>query len=258
VVCDEAAIVEEVSHPLRFRIALHHCNDVLESLQVLHNEKLARSLAMSFLREVFVDGDVIIHEGEEGRGMYFLREGVVDVIMPTSRKTGPGGRLVKRRLTEDLHLPSAWMIDSEEHTTVVTLPEHAFFGEMALLSPKSLATASVIVRGRAETFHLSVQRYAKLLQLYPDFRSYVEMVAKLRISSHLLARETESHGGSMLTESGSFHNNATREQITRLAEQRSLKTLMNSYSVISDHDRETQGAAQTGNDASPTPSRLHA
>ena len=50
--CDEAAIVEEVSHPLRFRIALHHCNDVLESLQVLHNEKLSRSLAMSFVREV--------------------------------------------------------------------------------------------------------------------------------------------------------------------------------------------------------------
>jgi len=244
IVCDEAAIVEEVSHPLRFRIALHHCNDVLESLQVLHNEKLSRSLAMSFVREVFVGGDVIIHEGEEGRGMYFLREGFVDVIMPTNIKGGREQRMMKRRSTKELHLPSAWCIDEDEAATVVTLPERAFFGEMALLSPKSLATASVRVRGRAETFHLSVQRYAKLLQLYPDFRSYVEMVAKLRISSHLLANEGR-------------RQSATREQITRLAEQRSLKTLMSSYSVMSDWDRgEREPGASP--DASPEAGRLHA
>lgn len=87
-VCDQAAITEEITHPLRFRVALHHCHEVLECLQVLGNEKLSRSVATALVREVFVDNDVIIHEGEAARGLYFLRQGAVDVLIPT--------RLLKR------------------------------------------------------------------------------------------------------------------------------------------------------------------
>lgn len=64
-VLDDEVIKNELSHPLRFRVALYHCHSVLESLQVLHDESLSRAVATSLQHELFVDGDVIIHEREE-------------------------------------------------------------------------------------------------------------------------------------------------------------------------------------------------
>jgi len=65
------------------------------------------------------------------------------------------------------------------------LGTNSFFGEMALLNRGGVAVASVRVKGFCETYHLSVGAYAQLVNDFPDFRNYVEAVARLRLGNLL-------------------------------------------------------------------------
>ena len=95
----ESEILDRLSHPLRSRIALLKCHDVLTALSVLHDENLAREIASRLERVVFVAGDAIIHHGDHGRGMYFISSGSVEV--------GPRHRPLKLALTHAHPLLSA-------------------------------------------------------------------------------------------------------------------------------------------------------
>jgi CRP-like cAMP-binding protein len=189
---------------LRFRIALHHSHYVLDALQVLSDEKLSRAVAEMLSREVFVDDDVIIHEGEQGRGMYFIKDGAVDILTPVklieneaavqrrgSTKDGRStalDRLHTAKSTFDLHKAAIVANDDSESDApdhvVANLGKRAFFGEMALLTHKGTAVSSVRVDGFCDTYHLTVDRYQKLLRLVPRFKQYVSMVAMLRVANY--------------------------------------------------------------------------
>ena len=88
---DAEEIVSGLSHPLRGQIALIQCRGVLESLQVLHDERLSRAIASKLERIVFVDGDYVIYEGEDGRGLYFIFEGTVEVLARSKKPLGGAG-----------------------------------------------------------------------------------------------------------------------------------------------------------------------
>lgn len=270
-VLDDNQISAEVSHPLRFRVALHHCHDVLESLQVLHDERLSRAVASSLTREVFVDEDVIIHEGEEGRGMYFILEGAVDVLRPkallkwerkmkkaSSAKGGTAGASdrttskgkaeraqrwgdtkarTERWTSADLYLANADVDDDTEDGddgVLTTLVKRAFFGEMALISQHGVAVASVRASGYAETYHLSSNHYAKVLERFPHFKQYVEAVAKLRIANYASV-SSEEHGNE------SFHGLGgrkarTRDELIKRTEDDDVNEMLKDYSEGKLHD----------------------
>ena len=147
---NERDIIDQLSHPLQSEIALLKCKMVITSLRIGTSEHLGRSLALVLERVVFVDKDYIIRTGDFGRGMYFISSGTVAVYMPG--KSDP----------------------------VTTLGRNAFFGEMALLDPTGRARGDVVVKGFCEGYHLSRENFHRLQGQYPDFRQFIENVAKLR------------------------------------------------------------------------------
>ena len=66
-------------------------------------------------------------------------------------------------------------------TLATTLGTHAFFGEMALLDPSGRATGDVRAKGFCEGYHLSRENFHLLQAQFPDFHSYIENVARLRL-----------------------------------------------------------------------------
>jgi CRP-like cAMP-binding protein len=148
----ENQILQNLSHPLQSEIALLKCHDVVTALQVLHNENLARQLALNLERVVFVDGDYIIHENDIGRGMYFISSGAVEVFV------------------------------SGNSTPMTTLGKRSFFGEMALIEPGGKAKGDVRVKGFMEGYILSRDRFELLLEAFPEFKSYIVKVAEMRLA----------------------------------------------------------------------------
>ena len=118
--------------------------------------------------------------GEYGRGMYFVQSGSVEVFVK-------GG-------TEPLAL----------------LSTNAFFGEMALLDPEGRATGDVRVKGFCETFMLSRESFATLLLQFPDFKDYVENVAKLRLQK----LDVRASTANLL---GQFMNSPIKQRLIRQA-----------------------------------------
>jgi len=147
---------------------------VLASLQVLHDDQLARSISVVLDRMVFVHDDIIIYAGERGRGMYFISAGLVQILAPPSK-----------RETNFKFGESRQDTPSDELAPLTTLGRHAFFGEMALLNPNGQAITSVRAHGYCEAHHLSASAYAKLLTEFPIFKEYVGMVARLRLAEDL-------------------------------------------------------------------------
>jgi hypothetical protein len=92
---------------------------------------------------------------------------------------------------------------------------------MALLSQRAVSVSSVRACGPAETFHLSVEHYAQLLDRFPDFHGYIEMIAKLRVSNALAKREPLAGRA------------RTRDEFIRRAEEASVEDLFQQYSGMS-------------------------
>ena len=63
---------------------------------------------------------------------------------------------------------------------------------MALLNPEGVAVASVRVKGFCEAYQITIRAYDRLLQQYPDFRVYIEAVARLRLKH--TAAEADADG----------------------------------------------------------------
>ena len=64
----ENEIIGALSHPLQSQVALLKCHNVLTALRVLHDENLARTIAMHLERVVFIDEDYVIRMVREGAG----------------------------------------------------------------------------------------------------------------------------------------------------------------------------------------------
>ena len=80
VVLSEQTLLDDLTSPLRLRVMLHHSHEVLKSLRILQDVHLSRYVASVLQRQCFVDGDVVIHAGDVGRGMFFIKSGAVDVL----------------------------------------------------------------------------------------------------------------------------------------------------------------------------------
>jgi CRP-like cAMP-binding protein len=177
-------IISGLSHSLRGQVALLQCKPVLEMLQVLHDERLSAAIASNLERLVFVDGDYVIYEGEESRGMYFINDGAVEVLAPKLKPDDQtGGSGAQNHTTFN---PCAVSQDGPaiDEVVVTTLGPTAFFGEMALLNTEGhTSVTSVRVTGFLDSYHLSAEAYNHLLAMWPNFRSYIEMVAKLRAAA---------------------------------------------------------------------------
>lgn len=99
--------------------------------------------------EVYQPGDIIIKEGEIGNKMYFIQEGIVDII-----------------------------VDGDVATS---LSDGSYFGEICLLT-NARRVASVRAETYSNLFSLAVEHFRSVLDQYPVMRRTMESIAAERLN----------------------------------------------------------------------------
>ncbi|KAG0723922.1 Potassium/sodium hyperpolarization-activated cyclic nucleotide-gated channel 4 [Chionoecetes opilio] len=100
--------------------------------------------------EVYQPGDIIIKEGTIGNKMYFIQEGIVDIVMSNG-------------------------------DVATSLSDGSYFGEICLLT-NARRTASVRAETYCNLFSLSVEHFNTVLDSYPLMRRTMESVAAERLN----------------------------------------------------------------------------
>lgn len=111
----------------------------------------------------FCAGDIIIKEGTIGTKMYFIQEGIVDIVM------GNGD-------------------------VATSLSDGSYFGEICLLT-NARRVASVRAETYCNLFSLSVEHFNAVLDQYPLMRRTLESVAAERYCLHIFVFLTDSRLG---------------------------------------------------------------
>ncbi len=99
-------------------------------------------------KHIYLIGDIIIKEGTIGTKMYFIQEGIVDIVM------GNGD-------------------------VATSLSDGSYFGEICLLT-NARRVASVRAETYCNLFSLSVEHFNAVLDQYPLMRRTLESVAAER------------------------------------------------------------------------------
>ncbi len=99
-------------------------------------------------------GDIIIKEGTIGTKMYFIQEGIVDVVLSTG-------------------------------DVATSLSDGSYFGEICLLT-NARRVASVRAETYCNVFSLSVEHFNAVLDMYPLMRKTMETVAAERWRKEIL------------------------------------------------------------------------
>jgi len=167
---NEAEILGGLSRPLQQKLALCEVQKVLSVLNVAQqsseeNFALASFIANAVSRVVFVDGDVVIRQGDLNEAMYFISDGQVEV---TWKPMGQG------------------IVHS-----LAMLSTGSFFGEIGLLHPDRRAFATVTARAFCSGWELRVAEYSMAVKRFPHFKDILECAAKLR----LLNGQLRNRGG---------------------------------------------------------------
>ncbi|HWU91279.1 MAG TPA: cyclic nucleotide-binding domain-containing protein, partial [Kofleriaceae bacterium] len=124
-----------------------------------------RDLLRRFTSHDVAPGTVVIHEGEEGRGLFVVLSGELDV----SRRSVADGTTVP----------------------LGALRTGDVFGEMSLLR-NARTTATVVAQRPATVLFLAREYVARILGAVPEIRSYLEALAEDReIDNQLVMGEDE-------------------------------------------------------------------
>ncbi|GBL88560.1 Potassium/sodium hyperpolarization-activated cyclic nucleotide-gated channel 4 [Araneus ventricosus] len=106
---DEEMILGELSERLREDVINYNCRSLVASVPFFANAdpNFVNDVVTKLKYEVFQPGDVIIKEGTLGTKMYFIQEGIVDIVMSngevaTSLSDGSyfGGKIRCAKLTQ--------------------------------------------------------------------------------------------------------------------------------------------------------------
>ncbi|ESO10035.1 hypothetical protein HELRODRAFT_72757 [Helobdella robusta] len=167
---DEKNILAELNECLKEEIINYNCRALVASVPFFtHADVNFVSEVITKLEfEVFQPGDFIIKEGTMGTKMYFIQEGVVDII-------------------------------TKEGQIATSLSDGSYFGEICLLA-NTKRVASVRAETYCNLFSLSSTHFNSVLEHYPVMRSTMESVAAQRLNKIgrdpyiFLRRKQESDG----------------------------------------------------------------
>lgn len=107
----------------------------------------------------FGDGEPIVHEGDPGRTMYLVVSGAVDVKLASTR------------------------------TTVATIRQGGYFGEMSLLTGDP-RTASVVARGDVRVLEIDVEVFRRLSEASPQIIEQIGIASATRRAELAAARDS--------------------------------------------------------------------
>ncbi|XP_020610666.1 potassium/sodium hyperpolarization-activated cyclic nucleotide-gated channel 2-like [Orbicella faveolata] len=148
---DEEKILGEVSRPLRKAIVNYNCRELLRAVPFFYDADpdFVSAIITKLEFEVYLEGDVIIREGELGTEMYFLKSGIVSV--------------------------------SCDGVTTDDLTDGSYFGEICLLT-NARRTASITAKTLCDIFILHAEDFREVVDEYPEMRQVMESVASQRLS----------------------------------------------------------------------------
>ncbi|XP_060853806.1 potassium/sodium hyperpolarization-activated cyclic nucleotide-gated channel 2 isoform X2 [Rhopalosiphum padi] len=145
---DEKWILDEMSDKLREDVRNYTCRRLVTNLPLLQkaDTNLLTELTDCLEFEMFQPGDTIMREGTAATKMYFVHEGVVEVLVA-------GGKEV-----------------------VATLSDGSYFGETCLWSSGSRRPVSVRADTYCNLFSLSATAFTRVMDRYPKFKDHVTSV----------------------------------------------------------------------------------
>nr|ALT57286.1 HCN channel protein [Doryteuthis pealeii] len=149
---DEDTILGELNECLRQEVINHNCRSLVASVPFFTNAdpQFVSEVVSRLKYEVFQPGDYIIREGTIGTKMYFIQEGIVDII-------------------------------TKEGEVATSLSDGSYFGEICLLT-NAKRVASVRSETYVNLYSLSVEHFNAVLDNYPVMRRTMESVAAERLS----------------------------------------------------------------------------
>ncbi|XP_015837519.1 potassium/sodium hyperpolarization-activated cyclic nucleotide-gated channel 3 isoform X8 [Tribolium castaneum] len=210
---DEECILGELSEKLREDVINYNCRSLVASVPFFANadSNFVSDVVTKLKYEVFQPGDIIIKEGTIGSKMYFIQEGIVDIVMANGE-------------------------------VATSLSDGSYFGEICLLT-NARRVASVRAETYCNLFSLSVDHFNAVLDQYPLMRRTMESVAaersvrwlnKIGKNPNLLAHREEDLGSESKTINAvvnalaaeADHVNMSDESMARLhSSERSLQEL---------------------------------
>ncbi|XP_054278372.1 potassium/sodium hyperpolarization-activated cyclic nucleotide-gated channel 2 isoform X2 [Macrosteles quadrilineatus] len=186
---DEEAILGELSEKLREDVINYNCRSLVASVPFFANAdgNFVSDVVTKLKYEVFQPGDIIIKEGTIGTKMYFIQEGIVDIVMANGE-------------------------------VATSLSDGSYFGEICLLT-NARRVASVRAETYCNLFSLSVEHFNAVLDQYPLMRRTMESVAAERLNKigknpNLVSHHEEEEEEEMGSESKTINAvvNALSEQ----------------------------------------------
>ncbi|XP_048517918.1 potassium/sodium hyperpolarization-activated cyclic nucleotide-gated channel 2 isoform X3 [Dendroctonus ponderosae] len=171
---DEEIILGELSEKLREDVINYNCRSLVASVPFFANadSNFVSDVVTKLKYEVFQPGDIIIKEGTIGTKMYFIQEGIVDIVMANGE-------------------------------VATSLSDGSYFGEICLLT-NARRVASVRAETYCNLFSLSVDHFNAVLDQYPLMRRTMESVAAERLNKigknpNLLSHREEDMGSESKT-----------------------------------------------------------
>ncbi|CAF3589604.1 unnamed protein product [Rotaria socialis] len=148
----EDSILQELSERLRLDVVNYNCRSLVSSVPFFSNAdpNFVSDVVTKLRFEVFQPGDQIIHEGTIGDKMYFIQEGVVDII-------------------------------KSDGQVLTTLSDGSYFGEICLLT-RAKRTAGVRCVTYCNLYSLDSSQFETVLESYPLMRRTIESVAAERLN----------------------------------------------------------------------------
>ncbi|CAH8630094.1 unnamed protein product [Heterobilharzia americana] len=155
---NEKEILGELSECLREQIINYNCRALVASVPIFANadQNFVSEVIVKLKQEVFQPGDLIIKEGTYGTKMYFIQEGVVNII-------------------------------TKDGVLATRLSDGCYFGEICLLT-NARRVASVEAETYCTLYSLDQKHFYDVLENYPEMRVTLEKVAAERLQS--LGRRT--------------------------------------------------------------------
>ncbi|KAJ8304295.1 hypothetical protein KUTeg_017878, partial [Tegillarca granosa] len=149
---DEETILKELNECLKQEVINHNCRSLVKSVPFFTNAdpQFVSEVVSKLNFEVFQPTDWIIREGTMGTKMYFIQEGIVDII-------------------------------TKDQEVATSLSDGSYFGEICLLT-NAKRVASVQAATYVNLYSLSVEHFNAVLERYPVMRRTMESVAAERLT----------------------------------------------------------------------------
>uniref|UniRef100_A0A095BZT7 Potassium/sodium hyperpolarization-activated cyclic nucleotide-gated channel 4 n=1 Tax=Schistosoma haematobium TaxID=6185 RepID=A0A095BZT7_SCHHA len=149
---DEAQILNEFSECLREQVINYNCRALVAAVPFFTyaDQDFVSEVVTKLKFEVFQPGDLIIKEGTIGNKMYFIQEGIVDII-------------------------------TKDGEVATSLSDGSYFGEITLLT-NTRRTASVKAVVYSNLYSLDRESFLSVLENYPLMRRTMESVAAERLN----------------------------------------------------------------------------